>query len=199
MSSLSREFLTERDSRIYALRATGMTVTDIAKQLDISPATVNKAVTRHIRKLNEGQPFNVVEVIIMDLERLDKLQSAIWPMTQHRRIKVQNDDGTEHEITVEPDLRATEQVLKIMAQRAKTLGYDIHRTMDVGASEPIDVKSTLKGAVDEEVAGNNMSLEDETKAMLELAAQVGLIEEAAAKAILEGDDTVEAEIVEDEV
>ena len=44
-----------------------------------------------------------------------------------------------------------------------------------------------------------MSLEDETKAMLELAAQVGLIEEAAAKAILEGDDTVEAEIVEDEV
>ena len=60
------------------------------------------------------------DVLRMELERLDNLQAAIWPLTQHRKVKM--DDGTE--IQVEPDLKAIQQVLLIMDRRAKLLGMD---------------------------------------------------------------------------
>lgn len=195
--SLSREFLHERDQRIYTLRATGMSPTDIAKQLNITPSTVNNAVSRHIKKLNEGQPFNLIEVIMMELDRLDKMQSAIWPLTQHRRITVQNDDGTQHEITAPPDLRATEQVMKLMQLRAKILGYDINRTLNIETPEPVNVTSTLAGATQKDTH-TAPSKEDETRQLVEIATQAGIFKEEVARALLSNNEPPEAEIVEED-
>jgi hypothetical protein len=104
-------------------------------------------------------------------------------------------DGSE--VVVEPDIRYVDTVIKLMQQRAKLLGLDVQRTIDLTeTAAPIEVTSTLKGetrsAHEEEV----VSVEDETRAMLKLAMEAGIIEETAYDAML-GEDPVEAEIVED--
>lgn len=191
-SELSREFLAERDTRIYKLRATGVAPSDIAKRMEVSESTVNNAISRHLRRAGQNG-LNVVEVIVMELDRLDTMQAAIFPYTQTRRVKLADDT----EVVVEPDIRYVDTVIKLMQQRAKLLGLDVQRTIDLTESAaPIEVTSTLKGETLSAQEDEVVSVEDETRAMLKLAMEAGIIEETAYDAML-GDDPVEAEIVED--
>lgn len=193
MSGLSKDFLYERDTQIYQLRATGMSPTDIATRMDVSVATVHNAISRHVKKVS-GQGLNIVEVVVMELDRIDKMQAAVFPMTQHRRVRMDNGD----EVTVEPDLRAIDTVLNLMRQRAKLLGLDINRTMDITPEQTgVDVKSSIKGELKDGTDTEVVSKEDESKKMLELAVEAGIIDQAVVDAIESG-DAVEAEVVEDE-
>jgi len=197
MSGLSKEFITERDNRIYQMRASGMSPLDIASRENVSPSTVHNAISRHIKRINGNSPLNFVEVIILELDRLDKMQSAIFPMTQHRRVRMDNGE----EITVEPDYRAIDAVLKLMQARAKLLGLDVQRTMDIsgtaGTSVP-DVTSRLKGETLSAQEDEITSIEDESREMLKLAMEAGIIEESVYDALL-ADSVVEAEVVQEDV
>jgi len=189
-SELSREFLKERDARIYAMRATGVSPTDIAKRVDVSVGTVHNAISRHLRTLNSGN-FSLVEVVIMELDRLDKVQSAIFPLTQYRNVKM--DDGTM--LTVEPDLRAIDSLLKVMQHRAKLLGLDVQRTMDITASTAIEVTSSLKGQEALEADNAATTQEEETRQLLTLAVEAGIFDADVAAALL--NPVQEAEIVDE--
>jgi len=193
-SVMTKEFLAERDSRMLKMRQAGMSVGDIAKRFGVSSGVVQKAVNRQLEKLNRETMLAYPEVLRMELERLDSLQSSIWPLTQHRKVRM--DDGTE--VQVEPDLKAIQQVLLIMDRRSKLLGMDRNNLsiqMDVTTQD--NIKSTLVG----EAPATNLETfnpEAEAKALLELMGRSGIISSQIIGELLSSkDDIVDAEIVSD--
>ena len=141
----------------------------------------------------------------MELERLDALQAAIWPMTQHRRVTL--DDGTE--VSVEPDMKAIQQVLSVMDRRSRLLGMEVQQ-------KQVNVSVGLDGATDSirlAMAGQQAlpsatahSPEAEAKQLLALMIKSGVVSptevEGALGRIASQDfletEVVDAEIVEDD-
>lgn len=193
---VSREFLSERDTRIFKLRQAGTSTSEIARRFGISTSAVSKAIQRQLEKLNRETLLAYPEVLRLELERLDNLQQAIWPMTQHRRVVM--DDGTE--VAVEPDLKAIQQVLAIMDRRTKLLGMDqtnINVQMDVANRTTETIKATLAGEVAKGEIGTQFDPETEAKKLLELMGISGVLPESAVKEMLGESDIVDAEIVSD--
>ena len=168
---MTREFLAERDARMFKMRQAGVSVGDIARRFGISPKAVHTAMQRQLEKLNGEALMAYPDVLRMELERLDNLQAAIWPLTQHRKVKM--DDGTE--IQVEPDLKAIQQVLLIMDRRAKLLGMDqknVNIQMDVNSNQ--NIKATLSGSI-EAIAVDAFDPEKEAKQLLEIMGRSGVL------------------------
>jgi hypothetical protein len=194
---LTREFLAERDLRIFKMRQAGVSVGEIARRFNVTSATVGTAVRRQLEKLNKEALMAYPEVLRMELERLDALQTAIWPLTQPRKQTL--DDGTE--IIAEPDLKAIQQVLSIMDRRSKLLGMEqnnVNIQMDVGSSAPI--RATLAGAIPT-TAAEQFSPEAEAKKLLEIMGSSGVISKDYVDRLLgevrELAPIQDAEIVED--
>lgn len=203
-SNLTREFLAERDLRIFKMRQAGVPHGEIARRFNITTKAVTGAISRQLEKLNREALLAYPEVLRMELERLDALQQAIWPMTQHR--KVTQDDGTE--VQIEPDLKAITSVLSIMDRRAKLLGMDqqhVNVNVDVGIGA--SARATLAGAIPTTIA-DEFSPEAEARKMLELMGKSGVMPADYVDAILNktkqlenisipDNDIVDAEVVEE--
>lgn len=168
---LTREFLAERDLRIFGMRKAGVGTAEIAKRFGISSAAVNAAVNRQLTRLNREALMAYPEVLRLELERLDALQQAIWPLTQHR--KVTAPDGSE--LVVEPDLKAIQQVLAIMDRRSRLLGMETAQvaiTVDTGDQAP--QRAVLAGA-DQAAAADAFDPETEARQLLELMGASGVL------------------------
>lgn len=116
----------------------------------------------------------------MELERLDALQSAIWPLTQHRKTKM--DDGSE--VSIEPDIKAVATVLSIIDRRAKLLGMDqtnVNVQMDVRDASPL--RATLAGAPGVAQV-EKFDSETEGKKLLALMADAGILPKETIKELL---------------
>ncbi len=194
MSKLTKTFLHERDQQIYDSRATGMSTTDIAKRFDVAIATVDTAIKRHISQLNRTAILSYPEVLQMELGRLDKLQRALWPLTQPRRQTM--DDGTQ--ITLEPDIKAVDATLRIMQQRSKLMGMEIAPTDLLAAHDAAqsEIVSTLKGA--KRLEAEEVTTEDEAKQLIALSIKAGIIDAPTGQALLDSGDIIEAEVIEDD-
>jgi hypothetical protein len=193
---MTREFLAERDLRIFKMRQAGVSVTEIARRFQVSTASVNKAVQRQLEKLNREALMAYPEVLRMELERLDNLQAAIWPLTQHRKVSM--DDGTE--VAMEPDLKAIQQVLSIMDRRTKLLGMEatnINVSMDV--RDQSSVKATLAGQANGAAAIDAFDPETEARKLLEIMGASGVLPPATVQGILSrAEEPIhDAEIVEE--
>lgn len=191
MSKLTKQFLHERDQQIYDARATGMSSTDIAKRFDIAQSTVDTAIKRHIAQLNRTAVMAYPEVLQIELGRLDKLQRALWPLTQPRRQTL--DDGSQ--VTLEPSPKAIDSVLRIMQQRAKLMGMEVTQ-IDLLQPASQEITSTLKGA--KKLETGDVTAEEESKQLIELSIKAGIIDAATGQALLDSGDILEAEVVEDE-
>jgi hypothetical protein len=195
---MSREFLAERDLRIFKMRQSGVAVAEIARRFGVSTSVVNKAVQRQLEKMNREALLAYPEVLRMELERLDNLQSAIWPLTQHRKVSL--DDGTE--VTLEPDLKAIQSVLSIMDRRSKLLGMEQNSVsvhVDVQSSSPI--VATLAGQTTSSKNNelSNFDAENEAKRLLEIMGASGVLPAATVQGILgAGQEIEEAELVEED-
>jgi transposase len=202
--SLTKEFLAERDLRMFKMKQAGHSNQEIGRRFGVSTQVVGKAVTRQLERLNREALIAYPEVLRMELERLDALQQAIWPMTQPRKQTM--DDGTE--VIQEPDLKAIQQVLAIIDRRAKLLGMEqnnVNIQMDVGMQTPI--RATLAGAVAVSAA-DQFSPENEVKKLLELMGSSGVLPQDEIEKILGttkrleeigmSSDIIDAEIVEEE-
>jgi hypothetical protein len=179
---LTREFLAERDTRIFGMRKAGVATAEIAKRFGISTGAVNAAVNRQLQRLNREALMAYPEVLRLELERLDALQQAIWPLTQHRKITAP--DGSE--VVVEPDLRAIQQVLAIMDRRSKLLGMEtanVSITVDQGEQPP--QRAILAGA-DGAAAADAFDPETEARQLLELMGQSGVLPPDTVAGILGG-------------
>lgn len=173
--SLSAEFIAERDLRIFKMRQAGVAVSEIARRFNIATKTVNNAVRRQIEKMNREALMAYPEVLRMELERLDALQQAVWPMTQHRKVRL--DDGSE--ISVEPDMKAIQQVLGIMDRRAKLLGMEqqnVNLTVEQVSSGGADPRAVLAGTSSTAPASvNQFNPETEARQLLELMGASGVL------------------------
>ena len=179
MSNISREFLAERDLRIFKMRQAGVSVSEIARRFGVTVSACNTAIQRQLQKLNKEALMAYPEVLRMELERLDALQQAAWPMTQHRKVTL--DDGTE--VTADPDLKAIQQVLMIMDRRAKLLGMEqttIALTVDTSESIP---RAALAGA-DGAAAVGAFSAESEARQLLALMGASGVLPAETVQEIL---------------
>jgi transposase-like protein len=193
----TREFISDRDLRIFKLRQAGTSTSEIARRFGVSTTVVSRAIQRQLQKMNSETLLAYPEVLRLELERLDNLQQAIWPLTQHRRVVM--DDGTEQ--SVEPDLKAIQQVLGIMDRRTKLLGMDqanINVQMDVKSSTTESIKATLAGSDSLKLAANRFDPEAEAKQLLQLMGISGVLPESVINQILEKNEIHDAEIVEDE-
>lgn len=202
---LSREFIAERDARIFAMRKTGTAVAEIARRFSMSPKAVNYAIQRQLARLNSEALLAYPEVLRMELERLDALQQSVWPLTQHRRITAP--DGSE--VTVEPDLKAVQQALSIMDRRAKLLGMEAININVIGESaSPAPARAVLADAADVAAAADAFDPETEARRLIELMGQAGVLPASTAEALLGGqippalepaqpndDEPVEAELI----
>ena len=189
---MTKEFIAERDLRIFKMRQAGVAVSEIARRFDLTSASVHRAVQRQLEKLNREALMAYPEVLRMELERLDNLQAAIWPLTQHRKVKM--DDGTE--VAVEPDLKAIQQVLSIMDRRTKLLGMEatnINVQMDVRGSE--SVKATLAGESGRPAAIDAFDPETEARKLLEIMGMSGVLPPDMVAGILGQAPIQDAEIV----
>ena len=194
MDNLPKKMLQERDMQVYQLRKSGLALEAIAAKTGLSVGQVQGAVQRQLGRLNKDAVLVYPEVLRMELERLDALQAALWPKTQTRRVVL--DDG--EEVTVEPDERAVAQVLGIMGQRAKLLGIDrVQVDVQVDVSNVPDVRSSLEG-VSAGLVSSVWDAESEAKALLALAREAGIVNEAVASSLLGDDGIIEAEIVEED-
>jgi hypothetical protein len=168
---VSREFLAERDLRIFKMRQAGVPTNEIARRFGMTTNAVGSSVRRQLEKMNKEALLAYPEVLRMELERLDALQQAIWPLTQYRKIKA--DDGTE--IQVEPDLKAVQTLLSIIDRRSKLLGMEqsnINVQMDVSQSPAI--RSTLAGALPRSVE-DQFSPEAEARKLLAIMGDSGVL------------------------
>jgi lambda repressor-like predicted transcriptional regulator len=192
----TKEFLTERDIRIFKMRQAGTSVHEIARRFGISSSSVNRSIQRQLEKMNREAILGYPEVLRMELERLDNLQQAIWPMTQHRRVA--SDDGTEMQL--EPDLKAIQQVLSIMDRRTKLLGMEqtnVNVSVDGAGSQ---IRATIAGQPGLNKPATGFDAESEAKKLLELMAISGVLPEDAVRSMLGQDyrDVIDAEVIEDE-
>jgi predicted DNA-binding protein YlxM (UPF0122 family) len=169
-SGLTKEFLAERDVRIFKMRQAGVSPSEIGRRFNISTQAVNAAIRRQLEKLNREALMAYPEVLRMELERLDALQQSIWPLTQHRKIRT--DDGTE--VAVEPDLKAIQQVLSIMDRRSKLLGME-QNNVNIQVEQVEPQRAVLAGAQAEAIAADAFEPEKEAKQLLELMGNAGVL------------------------
>jgi hypothetical protein len=199
---LTREFLAERDLRIFKMRQAGIPIAEIARRFNVGSTTVSASIRRQLGKLNQEALLAYPEVLQMELERLDALQSAIWPMTQHRKQRL--DDGTE--VSIEPDIKAVSTVLSILDRRAKLLGMEqtnVNVQMDVRDTSPL--RAVLAGAPGV-TESEKFDPEAEAKKILALMRDAGIMPESTVNELLGNipalsefnDDIEDAEIIEEE-
>ena len=198
--NLPKEFLAERDARIFSLKKSGLSNSDIAKRFEMTASAVASATRRQLNRLNSEAFLAYPEVLRLELERLDEMQKSLWPLTQFRREEME--DGSV--ITVEPDQRAVQTVLGIMDRRARLLGMNVER-VDValntlGEATVVDARSTLAGS-DASALPAGSDPKEESMQLLELMGQSGVLDSTVLGQILGNvRDTIEvsSEIVEEE-
>jgi len=191
----TREFISDRDMRIFKLRQAGTSTSEIARRFGVTTSIVSRAIQRQLQKMNSETLLAYPEVLRLELERLDNLQQAIWPLTQHRRVVM--DDGSE--VAVEPDLKAIQQVLGIMDRRTKLLGMDqnnLNVQMDVKSSTTESIKATLAGSESLKLAVNRFEPEAEAKKLLQLMGISGVLPQSAINQILGVGEIEDAEIID---
>ena len=195
---MTKEFLAERDSRIFKMRQAGVAISEIAKRFSVSTKVVSLAISRQLEKLNKETSLAYPEVLRMELERLDAMQAALWPLTQHRKVTL--DDGTE--VSVEPDMKAVQQVLAIMDRRSKLLGMEqtnVNISADVTQnSQQAPIRATLAGQEGMPKQINAFDPESEAKKLLELMAVSGVLPRETVAQMLGQAPIIDAEVVENE-
>lgn len=200
---LTREFIAERDVRIFKMRQAGVATSEIARRFGLTNNGVNTAIRRQLTKLSNEALLAYPEVLQMELERLDSLQSAIWPLTQHRKVKM--DDGTE--VSVEPDMKAVQTVLSIIDRRTKLLGMEqtnVNVNMDIRDGSQNAVRAVLAGSPGV-IETEKFDPESEAKKLLAVMQQSGVLPPDMIKALLNempalsagNDEILDGDVVED--
>lgn len=122
---LARQVLTHE--RVLELRRTGMSLTQMSKALGCAVETVRGHLHEALRQQREHVRETALEVLQLELSRLDEMQLRAWPEV------IAADSPTRH--------HAIASVLRIMDRRAKLLGLD-RVQVDVNARADVQVSVT---------------------------------------------------------
>jgi len=132
----------ERDAEAARLRARGLSYRAIAARMGVDVSTAHAAVQRALKATVE-EP--AADVRVLELERLDRMYETVMGVLERKHVTVSNgkvvtlddepieDDG--------PVLAAVDRLLRIQERRAKLLGLDAEK------------KINLSGGVQYEIVG----------------------------------------------
>jgi len=177
---------------MFRMRQAGASHSEIAKRYEISVSVVSKGISRVLERLNRDAALAYPEVLRLELERLDNLQSSVWPLTQFRRETI----GDE-EIVVEPDMKAIQTVLGIMDRRARLLGMEVQR-VDLNVGGTADIRHSLAGEALKD--GGAIDYRGESMKLLELMQKAGVLESGVVEKVLaevEDEKVMDAELLSD--
>lgn len=188
---MNRAFLVERDLEIFNLRKSGAPVAEIAKKMGLSSGAVTQALNRQISRLNKEALVyggGHLDLLRMELERLDHLSHQVWPLAQWRNITLP--DGTQQ--VLEPDLRAVQQVREIIRDRVKLLGLE-QSTVQLNLTGDLQsVKASLAG-VEKPTEVSQHSAEEEARKLLQVMLDAGIIQSGQLEQLIPGFIEVESE------
>jgi hypothetical protein len=128
MARMNKAQKAERIQRAFELRKAGKTLRQIAEMLGYSHEMVRKDITNVITTLQQDSKDIAQELMTIELARLDDMQFSVWPEAR------------------KGDRKSIETVLKIMERRAKILGLDVQRTVNVTLT-----KSELERMSDDDI------------------------------------------------
>lgn len=181
MSGLTREFVAERDSRIFQMRKQGISIQEIAKRVGVSVPAVNKSIQRSLEKLSAEALMAYPHILQMELERLDSLLASAWPLTQHRKVRLP--DGTE--MTVEPDVKFIQQARDIIKDRIKLLGLET-TNITVTNNTPEPIRHSIP-SVPKAIEVNAHDPEAESRKLLEVLERAGIMKPGELMALPAGE------------
>lgn len=115
--------MSDRNQLIARYRRQGMSKSEIADILDISPSTVTSALQAHYKQVITND--EMAEALNVELARLDDLTSTYYDSATGRaKAYVEDDEGNAKALDLPADHKSAELVLKIMDRRAKLMGLD---------------------------------------------------------------------------
>lgn len=103
----------ERELKALEMRKAGATFEQIGNALGITPQGAHRAVKRALRRIIEKSDEAAEEIRRLELERLDAMLLALWPQAKRG------------------NLGAVDRILRIMERRAKLLGLDAPKAVDI--------------------------------------------------------------------
>lgn len=96
----------------------GKTYQQIARELEVTPATVSADVRKVMQRIEDRQYRSIREWRTLENWRLETMLVALWPLA------VPLDEHGKPKNGAKLDLAAMDRILKIMDRRAKMLGLD---------------------------------------------------------------------------
>lgn len=124
---------------VFEYRLRGHSYSEIAEVLELEESQVAKMLEQATDKVGERLCRNMESLKNIELARLERLQTAVWPMAMGKKAR-KAPDGTEIEPEQKPVLKAVEKALNITAERSKILGLYAAQKINhgSGADEPTD-------------------------------------------------------------
>lgn len=138
--SLDASIQMKRDREVFAKRLSGMSMKNIAHEYGCAVEDIHESV---VRMLGAVTPSMRVEMIALELDRIDELHASWWD-------KAKTDEA------------ACALVLKMMERRARLLGIDKSPTDDTSFNEQIRNREKSTAAWERGIAllcGNTVMIE----------------------------------------
>lgn len=137
----------ERQKQALELRLAGVTFEAIAEAVGFrSKQAAHDSVTRALRGLPEAAAKDLRE---LDLKRLDAMYQRIWPFVIAPTVKMMpSPSGPQMLVWDEARFLAVDRCLRILAQRARLLGLDAVKRLELTGAEggPIELAAVTLAA-----------------------------------------------------
>jgi DNA-binding CsgD family transcriptional regulator len=160
VSPVARKLTSEREAQILELRLRKVPFVKIAATLGMTPRAVSKAYERALRRVPTRR---AQELIIEELETLDRIDARIW-----REIEKRMEDNKNL-------YRGMQVLLEVQQRRAKLLGLDAARQLNISILKPADDKGVTTLAQQEE-ALTRLSPEEKEQLLMLLSKMSASVE-----------------------
>lgn len=115
------ESMEERRGKAWELRKAGASTRKIAAQLGVSHTTIESDIEEVLARTVRETNYSAEMWRVLELERLDTLQTAYWQRAVGRPA-IPAKDGQPEQKAVPPDIKAAKLIVSISKERSKLLG-----------------------------------------------------------------------------
>ncbi|MGW8178113.1 MAG: helix-turn-helix transcriptional regulator [bacterium] len=190
--------VTERDATMFEMKKQGLTYKQIGRALQVSEKTAYRGCKRISDKIIAQLAVDHGQEFIVDLQRIEGMIASFLPLTRGKKIPTPDGD----EVEIPPNIDAANMVLKLMAQKAKMLGFDSNSggemNINIGSINTAVANMPVVSSSKEDDAVER-SPEEEAKHLFQVLKEAGVIDDDAFKDFVESSAVViDAEVVDED-